>query len=163
MNIDFDIDTYLTSFKLNNELVRISDQNFPINSVNPISSGRFHKPGETTYYFGSGVFTARAEVYGDGNNALSVQDHIHEAPEGNYQLFDFNCLLKDQPELRETYFPSEKGGGWNSCQQLREVLESMSISGVIFPSQQHDGGVNMSLWPLDNHPLPIPWFKPRES
>jgi len=162
MSIDFDIDSYVATFNLNDELVRISDQSFPINSVNPDSSGRYHKPGETTYYFGSGEFTARAEVYGDGNSALSEQHHLHEAPAVKYQLFDFNRLLADQPELTKTYFPKGEGGGWDLCQQLREILESQSISGVIFPSQQDEGGVNMSLWPLDNQPLPITWFTPRE-
>lgn len=163
MSFSINIDSYLITVNLNNELVRISDSSFPVNSVNPDTSGRFHKPGETTYYFGSGEFTARCEVYGDGNHKLAEQHHIHEAPAGDYQLFDFNRLLEEQPALEKEFFPGKERGGWDSCQELRTELESRNISGTIFPSQQHESGVNISLWPLNNQTLPIDWFTPRKS
>ncbi len=162
MAMNFDPKRYLIEVHLNEDFLRISDQSYPVNSCNPSGSSRFHGVDQLAYYFASGLPTAKAEVYGSPESGLLPHHHAHGAIPGSYQIFDFNLLLQEHPESQPEYFPGGTQGGWDRCQELRNHLANdLGCSGVLYPSQKHDGGVNTALWPLDGKPLPEQFFRPQ--
>ena len=113
-----------------------------------------------TYYFASGLPTAKAEVYGSPESGLLPHHQAHGATPGPYMLFDFNRLVKEHPELVPAFFTGGTQGGWDWCQELRNHLANeLGCSGVLYPSQKHEGGINTALWPLDGKPLTERFFK----
>jgi len=160
MELQFEPTPHIVQIFLNDEFLRISDQSYPVNSVNPMGSGRFNAPGQLAYYFASGLLTAKAEVYGGPRSGLFPGHQVHAATPGPYLLLDFNRLFNERPELKLEYFPSGNQGGWPACQELRNYLANLGCSGALYPSHKHESGVNTALWPLDGEPLPEQFFKP---
>lgn len=159
---NFDPRLYIHEIYLNEQFLRISDQNYLVNSCNPASSGRFHEVGQPAYYFASGLPTAKAEVYGSPDSGLLPSHHAHGANPGPYLLFDFDGLINDHPDLLDVFFGSGNQGGWDRCQELRnDLAQNLGCSGVFYPSHKHEGGVNTAIWPLNGKPFPEVFFRPQ--
>jgi RES domain len=158
MALKFDPTPFLMPVSLNEEFVRISNASFPVNSVNLRESGRFHGPGQNTYYFASGLFTAKTELWDSPDVSIPSTHQVHGVSPGPYLMFDMTKLLTNYPDLESEYFPSGEQGGWTSCQELRTELSSFGCSGVLYPSHKQEDGINSAVWPLDNKPLPSDMF-----
>jgi hypothetical protein len=150
---------YIVEIQITKECVSIRDRNYPINSCNPSSEGRYHRVGEPAYYFASGESISKVEVYGDASADLDENDVICHMPLGNHLLFDSRSYFRDHPEEREYYCGPRDTGSWHNCQELRAMLGNNNVSGIVYCSNQVPGGVNIAVWPLTSDTLPVSYFR----
>lgn len=154
----YDLSGYIRCYAINEDWVSLRHRDYPPESFNPSSTGRYHKPGEPAYYAASGLPTACAEVLGDPKAAVPDQYTVYTIPTGEYRLFDAHRFIEDNPDLRGLLTGPDHREG----QVLRGALENMSCSGVVYPSAKQSGGHNAAIWPLDGSALPHgTFFKPR--
>jgi hypothetical protein len=149
--------------KLDDDFFKTSSTSYPLNSCNQASSGRFHKVGQATYYHFSPVSPPKAEGYGSHSSGLNPTHSGRQEPNNIYELFNCNRFLEEHPDLNSLYFPTDSESGWVHCQELRNYLEILGCSGVIYPGQEQEGGYNVAIGPLDVKPLAEEYFKPLPS
>ena len=148
----YDLSGYVREFDFaSGQWVAIRSKDYAPESVNPSGDGgRFHHIGEPAYYAASGIRTACREVFPDLSGQIPESHEVYSFPEGSYTLFDLARFVEEHTEASGLLHPDSHGDG----QQLRNALEGMSCSGVMYPSVRDEGGINASVWPLDGTPLP---------
>lgn len=161
---EFKIVVYVREFTVNEDVVSIRSKQFPPEATHPTSSGRYHKPGEVTYYHGSGLNTACAEKYGDPTAPIDPNDVVCQIPSGTYNLCDAQALIAACPKYARI-LSDQSEGGWDVGQELRSELQQAGCSGLFVPSTQLPGAMNLVVWPLDGKQLPAGSFllKPRSN
>jgi hypothetical protein len=159
-----DLSKYITGIPINDAFVSLRNSRYPLTSLPPSGTGRFHRQHQEAYYMASGSPTAAAEVYGDPNATVVPPIVVCGIPTGEYRLLDSISLFEDHPNLRVHFFPQDGDDhGWANCQNLRDRLEALACSGVIYSSYAYSGGINVAVWSLVDTPLTADFFTKREQ
>ena len=161
MNFDpsaYDLSGYVQVFDLGSgQWISLRNKDYPAESVNPSGEGRFHHFGQTAYYAANRIETAQVEVFPDASGAIPSSHEVFTFPKGEYQLFDMDRFLVENPEAYSLLDPGSHQDG----RRFRTALEDISCSGVMYQSVRDPEGINASVWPLDGTPLPSgSWFQP---
>lgn len=133
---------YLRTIEFCEDHVSVRDSNFAPTDVDLSRSGRYHKPGQATYYLTSGE--------NDAETFTVENPRRYNIRPGSYQVVDLIAAGEDYPELREKLIEPQQFGGWGFCQDLRDHLEGLQVSGHIAPSARDPEKHNLILYRLDH-------------